>query len=280
MARYKIEYSSKNFYDHKVTDAVFEFNIVACQDKNQYCIQNKKENSLNESLFAYENKFGFEINRIRTVKPFTEMIFKYDALVDVQDKPIPFASVLKANEELEIMNSNLFYIDNHIFIRKTPLTKLGTIPDSCPILKEGQTLFEYLTQVNEWIYKNIEYVKNVTTIKTTAAEVVKLKKGVCQDYVHLFLGICRFQNIPCRYVSGYLNQDQKHRGDTFMHAWVEVLIPEMGWVGFDPTNKILIDKQFIKVSHGADYTECTPIKGVLYTNGEQEMKYKIIVVEQ
>jgi transglutaminase-like putative cysteine protease len=280
MARYKIEYSSTNNYEDPVTDAVFEFNVVACQNDYQFCLQNKKENSLSEPIFSYENKYGFEVNRVRTVKTFKEITFKYQTIVDVTEKPLIFASVLSPKEENDLLLSTDFYIQNHIFIRKTHLTQLFQLPTNCPVFISGMSIYEYLITLNKWVNTTVVYQKKVTTVKTTALEVLKLGKGVCQDFVHLFLAICRTQKIPCRYVSGYLNHGDKYRGTSFMHAWVEAFVPELGWIGLDPTNDLLADYHFIKVCHGADYSECTPIKGILFTNGKQEMEYKVLVSEQ
>jgi len=65
-----------------------------------------------------------------------------------------------------------------------------------------------------------------------------------------------------------------------MHAWTEAFIPGVGWMGFDPTNNLRVDENYIKVSHGADYTDCAPIKGVLKTKGENKTSYKVVVTQQ
>ena len=114
-----------------------------------------------------------------------------------------------------------------------------------------------------------------------ANEALGLKKGVCQDYAHIFIAMARANKIPARYVSGYLNQGKKFLGASFMHAWVEAYVPQLGWVGFDPTNNLLVDENFIKVSHGADYIDCTPVKGVIRrSSGETKSSYQVRVVEQ
>src|SRR5690606_3359672 len=134
---------------------------------------------------------------------------------------------------------------------------------------------------NKHTNKLLSYHKNITTVATTASEALKLKKGVCQDYAHLFIAFSRANRIPVRYVSGYLNQGKKFFGSSFMHAWVEVYIPALGWVGFDPTNNLLVDENYIKVAHGADYLDCAPIKGVLKSIGqESKSDYQVKVVQQ
>ena len=90
----------------------------------------------------------------------------------------------------------------------------------------------------------------------------------------------RQTGLPARYVSGYLNQGNDYKGSSFMHAWAEVMIPELGWIGFDPTNNILADHNYLKVSHGVDYTECGTLKGIIRNSGTNKTQYSVQVVEQ
>jgi transglutaminase-like putative cysteine protease len=117
-----------------------------------------------------------------------------------------------------------------------------------------------------------------TNVHTTATEVLELGKGVCQDYTHIFLAIARRNRIPCRYVSGYLNQGGKLMGSAVMHAWAETYIPGYGWCGFDPTNNLMADSNYIKAAHGSDYSDCSPIKGVLKTSGYHRTDYQVKVI--
>jgi transglutaminase-like putative cysteine protease len=117
-------------------------------------------------------------------------------------------------------------------------------------------------------------------VKSTANDALKVKSGVCQDYTHIFISMCRYNGIPARYVSGYLNQGVNFLGNSLMHAWTEAFVPGVGWIAFDPTNNLLVDENYIKVSHGADYADCSPIKGVLKTKGENQTTYSVKVTSQ
>ncbi len=90
----------------------------------------------------------------------------------------------------------------------------------------------------------------------------------------------RKTGLPARYVSGYLNQGTEYRGSAFMHAWAEVMIPELGWTGFDPTNNLIVNNNYLKVSHGSDYSECGTLKGIVRSNGTNKTEYTVQVVEQ
>src|SRR5690606_12204683 len=117
--------------------------------------------------------------------------------------------------------------------------------------EQHENLYYFLLELNTYVNEYLTFNKETTDVKSTANDSLELKSGVCQDYTHIFIGMCRYNGIPACYVSGYLNQGMDFVGSTLMHAWVEAFIPGVGWVGFDPTNNLLVNEHYIKVSHGA-----------------------------
>ena len=141
-------------------------------------------------------------------------------------------------------------------------------------------LSDNLIALNKWVYIHIYFKTDVTHIGTLLDDIIENRHGVCQDFSHLFIAIARQNGIPTRYVSGYLHQGDGFFGDSQMHAWVESFVPNVGWIGFDPTNNLLANHNHIKVSHGKDYNDCPPIKGIVYTSGKNETKYSVEVSYQ
>lgn len=131
------------------------------------------------------------------------------------------------------------------------------------IRDERDDVFETAEAVMHHIFQNWEYAPNATTVSTHMNEVLATKRGVCQDFAHLMIGICRSLGIPSRYVSGYLynGPDSHLRGAQASHAWVEVHVPGKGWYGLDPTNDTLADERHIKIATGRDYNDAAPITG-------------------
>ena len=117
--------------------------------------------------------------------------------------------------------------------------------------------------IRRFIHGNFEYMPKSTTVSTHMLEVLKLRCGVCQDFAHLMLGMCRAIRIPARYVSGYLYNGplDKLVGAQASHAWCEVYVPDVGWRGLDPTNNRAADDHYIKVATGRDYADIVPVKG-------------------
>ncbi len=126
--------------------------------------------------------------------------------------------------------------------------------------------------IMEYLYGSISYIKGVTDINTTTEDVLKLKCGVCQDYSHLMIGLCRLSGIPARYVAGLMIGE----GET--HAWVEIYNDGI-WMGLDPTNNKVVDDYYIKLSHGRDYGDCIIDKGSFLGITNQEQKVYVLVEE-
>ncbi len=124
-------------------------------------------------------------------------------------------------------------------------------------------VFAASESISRHIFENWTYAPNTTTSATLVREVLASKQGVCQDFAHLMIGLCRARGIPARYVSGYLynGADSHLRGFQASHAWCEVFIPGRGWYGLDPTNNIPADERHIKIATGRDYNDAAPVSG-------------------
>ena len=276
---YKITYHVQNTYHDNVTEALFEFRIMPCNDDSQAVLNCDIVNSLGEPVFNFNNLFGFQAGRIRSTKPFKAFDLTMKCLLQKKKIVVSTAKMLTPKAESALISSNDFLIDHHLYLTKTHFTTIPPVAkNKIFVLKKGQAIWEYLNLLNEHIGSLLAYHKNVTDVKTTAEEALKLKTGVCQDFAHVFIGMARLQNIPVRYVSGYLNPNKKFLGTAQMHAWVEAYLPQVGWVGFDPANKRIADENYLKVSHGADYADCSPIKGVLKTTGDNKTVHHVKVV--
>jgi transglutaminase-like putative cysteine protease len=127
--------------------------------------------------------------------------------------------------------------------------------------------FEAVQAMMEFVHQEFEYTSQVTTVATTVGEVLAQRRGVCQDFAHVLIGLCRSVNIAARYVSGYIvpdprtSQGELPRGADASHAWVEAFTPTHGWRGFDPTNNLVASEHHIKMAVGRDYRDVAPTRG-------------------
>lgn len=129
------------------------------------------------------------------------------------------------------------------------------------------------------INREFRYQPAATHVHTHMREVLKARTGVCQDFAHVMLGLCRALKIPARYVSGYLyNGPAEHlKGAQASHAWVEVYVPGHGWCGLDPTNNRQADGHYVKVAVGRDYADVSPLKGTYRGTAKRQLSVEVLV---
>lgn len=134
-------------------------------------------------------------------------------------------------------------------------------------------------RINEWIFDHFTYSPRSTHVHSSVEDILHSRQGVCQDYAHLMLAVCRHVGIPARYVSGYFLNDTRSVTATepeASHAWVEVYIPGFGWRGLDPTHRRAIDERYVKIAVGRDYADIRPLKGT-YRGGSSEREMEVEV---
>jgi len=142
-----------------------------------------------------------------------------------------------------------------------------------------QDAWQTAVKIMGFIHTNFEYVPESTTVYTPITAVIEQRKGVCQDFAHVFLGMCRSLKIPARYVSGYIYNGplDQLEGSQASHAWCEVYIPEFGWRALDPTNNQQADERYIKVAVGRDYADIVPVQGTFRGPGTKKMDVEVNV---
>lgn len=131
---------------------------------------------------------------------------------------------------------------------------------------------DYALRLSEKIHDYMCYAPGTTQINTTAMEAFQQQKGVCQDYAHILIALCRACGIPARYVNGFM------QGTGVTHAWVEVLVNNE-WRGIDPTNNQLIEYGYIKLAHGRDALDCRVNRGVYTGHPTEQTEIRVIVEE-
>jgi transglutaminase-like putative cysteine protease len=137
---------------------------------------------------------------------------------------------------------------------------------------------ENALRFSKYIFENFEYDKTVTTVETKLQDIWKLKAGVCQDFAHILLVMLRLIGIPSRYVSGYICPEKEElRGIGATHAWVEVCIPLLGWVGLDPTNNCMVSDKHIRLAVGRNFKDCTPVKGTYKGSAEHSLSVSVVI---
>ena len=146
----------------------------------------------------------------------------------------------------------------------------------------GRPVLEAAGDLMRRIYTDFEFTPGFTTISTPVAEVMRERKGVCQDFAHLAIACIRSVGLPARYVSGYIETVspegvEKLIGADASHAWFSVYDPAMGWMDFDPTNNMIPGDQHITIGWGRDYADIAPMKGIILSSGSHGLRVSVDV---
>ena len=147
----------------------------------------------------------------------------------------------------------------------------------------GRAMLEAALDLGRRIYKDFTFDKKATSVATPLRQVLKQRRGVCQDFAHLMIGCLRSLGLPARYVSGYILTlpppgRPRRVGADASHAWVSVHCGEAaGWVDIDPTNNCLVDDEHVTLGWGRDFGDVTPMRGVILGGGEQALEVRVTV---
>ena len=138
-----------------------------------------------------------------------------------------------------------------------------------------------VSELNSRLFEYFDYVPQHTRVDSPIDEAILSRKGVCQDFAHTMIALLRQIGMPARYVSGYLFRGQQNHDRSTpdaSHAWVDVLLPKLGWTGFDPTNNLVTGERHIRTALGRDYADVPPTRGIYRGSTESEL-YVAVQVE-
>jgi transglutaminase-like putative cysteine protease len=198
---------------------------------------------------------------------------------DVRQSP-PWESVrerLRSDRRRDVLDAYALTFDSPYIGASEELHAFGE-----PFFEPGRPLLEAVADLVAYIYEDFTYDPVATHLSTPLHEVLRERRGVCQDFAHLAIGALRARGVAARYVSGYLLTRpppgrQKLVGADASHAWFATFVPEYGWVDFDPTNNVMPSADHITIAHGRDFGDVTPIRGVILGGGQHQLSVAVDV---
>ena len=138
-------------------------------------------------------------------------------------------------------------------------------------------LLEAAIYLTHRIHADFKYHPKSTSIDMPLTDVMRNRRGVCQDFAHVMIGALRSLRLATRYVSGYVRPGPKVQGAQASHAWASIFVPGGGWVGFDPTNDMVVTDNHVTLAWGRDYGDVTPVKGISLGGGGQTVEVEVYV---
>lgn len=211
------------------------------------------------------------VHHFEIVEPHTTLLIESHLRITTQppswpgpdDSPWPLARIGEAVLEPRVFD---FLQPSH-YVELSPEVWRLALDATAGITDTWQAALALLRFVRD----NFKYESRSTTVHTHMRDVLQERRGVCQDFAHVMIGLCRSLKIPALYVSGYLATETA----SATHAWVEVLLPGAGWVGLDPTHNRPVDETYIKVAVGRDYDDVPPVAGNYKGTTDRKLEVKV-----
>lgn len=200
---------------------------------------------------AFQDQHGNEVDLVEIASGSAEIEISVSGKVTTHDR----GGMLGAHDNF----SPLWY-----YRRQSELTEpTKSIQEFCePFTKRDLSDVSTLHGLSAAILEAVSYLPGTTNVTTTASEALTAKNGVCQDHTHIMLSAARWIGYPARYVSGYLRMEDRDVQDA-SHAWAEIFVQDLGWVGFDVSNGISPDERYVRLSLGLDYRDAAPTHGIM-----------------
>lgn len=163
-----------------------------------------------------------------------------------------------------------------LFLRKTTLTQpdkaITQLAHKCRMPNRIETLHTLMQAIRDVI----DYQPDVTDVQTTASMALRAGAGVCQDHAHVMISACRQLAIPARYVTGYLSVEEDGPSVAH-HAWAEAFVEDIGWIGFDPANRICPTAAYVRLATGLDARSAAPLRGIRHGQGVENLSVEVVV---
>ncbi|UQN07063.1 transglutaminase family protein [Deinococcus sp. QL22] len=222
-------------------------------------------------ITSHKDYFGAIVHHVHVHDPHRYLKIEAQAIVDTHAVTMPAPSPFSVLREARARNTE--------FLVASPRVPSGDWPEVFGVIRPSPAddLPTFLMDLTTRLNRQFSYDTKATAVNTPLAEFAQHGRGVCQDFTHAMLGITRQLGIPSRYVSGYLYSGGDMLGAEATHAWAECLIPEYGWLGYDPTNNCLAGEKHIKIGHGREYGDVSPVRGTYFGGGRGRLDVEVRV---
>lgn len=265
--RLSIRHTTRYQFSSPVAHALQRLRLTPKETQGQSILEWSMEFENAEVELEYDDQHFNHVTLVAVEPGATEVVVTCKGKVDTQDNA-------------GVIGRHSGHLPLWSFLSQTELTKPG--PKMRAMMRElpdsGEGVLDFLHALSSRVREDVAYAKGRTSVATTAEQAVEEGNGVCQDHAHAFIGIARANDIPARYVSGYLMMNDRIDQEA-THAWAEAHVEGLGWVGFDISNGISPDPRYVRVATGRDYRDAAPITGISF-GGLEEMLTVNVAVEQ
>jgi len=264
--RLRISHSTTYRYEPAATGVIQILRLTPGSHDGQYVAEWQIDVSTDSRLDMHEDAFG-NVTHVMTHGAIERLTITVGGLIETHDT----GGVLRGTDER---------FPPSLFLRSTMMTTVNPAMEAFARALRAESeddtlgfLHVLMTQVNE----HMTFDEDPTNSGTSAVEAFALKRGVCQDYAHIFIACARAGGVPARFVSGHFLRSDGTVNQAAGHAWAEAFVPGLGWVGFDPANCVCTTEAHARVAIGLDYLGAAPVRGTRYGGGTETLTVSVKV---
>lgn len=261
--RIRIDHATTYAYDRAARFIIQTLRLTPRSSEAQQVRHWNIETDVDARLRRSEDAFGNVVHALYTEQPTQSLTVRVSGEIVTSDT----AGVVPRDQET---------LSPLVFLRDTPLTKRDKLIAVFASEFSAHPPLERMHRLMAAIHGSVAFEVGVTTPTHTAAEVLALGRGVCQDHAHVFIACARHMGTPARYVSGHLLRRDREDQEA-AHAWAEAWVEGLGWVGFDPANGVCPTDRYVRIATGLDYRGAAPVRGASYGGGGERLAVRLSV---
>jgi transglutaminase-like putative cysteine protease len=281
MQVFEIRYTSRFQYPQPVWDSHNVLRACPCSDERQMLLSYRVLLDPIARVVSYTDYFGTRVDLFGIAPPHRGLEVTAETRVAVYDRELlrpPGAAGSLADPAFAAEHWEYLMPSAHVELCETVAREAREVAAGA-----GGDAAALGVALAEHVQKTLRYVPGSTKIGVEVAELQRSRRGVCQDFAHYLIALCRSLGLPARYVSGYLfatrgDDASAPAGDEVRvqtHAWVEVAIPGAGWWPLDPTNRMDVGARHVKIGHGRDYDDVLPLRGLYHGPFQHELEVSV-----
>lgn len=277
---YSIRHTTSFTYDAPIHESFLEVRSQPRSEGDQRCLMFVLKVSPKARILSYSDFLGNRVHHFDIPGAHDELNIVAEATVEV-DRTVDIPESLPLSAWAALARR----VEEGDFVELLmPSTVAQPTPLLLSLMREmkldrSSDPLTMIHRANRQLGKHIKYAEGVTKPESPIDTALKARAGVGQDFVHIFIAMIRQLGIPCRYVSGYRYAPSGSTPDGLQktHAWAEALLPELGWVGFDPAIGVVVDECYIRSAIGRDYADIPPTRGVYKGEASSQIAFSVSV---
>jgi transglutaminase-like putative cysteine protease len=278
---YSVRHTTTFRYEPAIRESVMEVRLQPRSDGEQRCLSFTLHVDPAANVMQYHDFIGNVVHHFDIAAKHAQLKVTAHSEVEVQSvSPVRPSESGDWNDVDALVAGGDYWemlLPSH-FVRSSE--QLEDLARELKLERRGNPM-SLLMELNGAIYQLFAYVPQSTKVDSPIEHALQSRQGVCQDFAHIMIALVRQLKIPCRYVSGYMFHRDANEKDRSLegasHAWVEALIPKLGWVAFDPTNNLVGADRHIRVAIGRDYADVPPTRGVYKGEAQSELSVAVTV---